>query len=230
MYVCVYIYIYIYIYSLGSQLRVLAPAEFTLQPAAACAPMESATALGLSSLPAAFLQRAREAWPGLRPAGRYLDKTVLPMPPSVACSVAQLDGRWIAQLMIPDRLRGGQPFVMVVNALAPSRTPPPGNNRWGLQVWREINFVFRLAFDIAVDGFLLVPKLQQELIQPTRSQNNAFLKQSRLLPVEASYISINARFALPFEESQLRPLWRVAIVAPDRLLLLIAPIINSYYY
>lgn len=196
-----------------SQLRVFAPLTFRYALGQACAFAEDTSTRRVSSISGSIMQVADELWSQLRPPD-LKSKAARPLPPFVQCAVSNEDGREVALLTLPGRLGGGLPYIMAFNLLTPPSTPPGGRNRWRLQVWRQVNFELRLAFDDDVAGFDLVPKLREERLVPHRSEMDAFYRQSRSLPVAASVIAVRILFQLPFATDDLRSHLRVSVETP----------------
>lgn len=205
----------------GSEIRVFVPEDFRLVPAQACEPIQAASADGVSSITGELMAAAAERWAalGIGAASGLAGRRLLPLPPFVDCSVAAGDassgGRDAATLRVPTRLRGGAPYVFGIDALCPGRTPSAARNQWRLQIRRLVNSIYRTDFDLSIAGFSLVPRLRDERITPFRSLNDGYLKQSRMLPEAASFVSVRYEFQVPFFDEQLKQSLQVGVTAPE---------------
>lgn len=201
----------------GSKLWVQAPRSFRLPagPEGACRPVVEGSSRGIAAVPSDLVLAAAQVWGSIQHSQVLHGRLPVPVPPFTDCKAAEEFGVDTVTLTLPMRLRGGELFLLALDVACPSQTPAASDNIWRLQVLREVNFEFRIVFDLPAPGFPLIPKLQQESVTPFRSLSDAYVKQSQMLPEAASFVNMHVEFAVPFLEGQLRDLLEVMVEAPD---------------
>ncbi|CAE8711553.1 unnamed protein product, partial [Polarella glacialis] len=214
-----------------SQLRVRAPSSFSLEQTETCAHFTKAAASfggGHSSMPDSLLPEVLRTWSESQPSSESAASwrkpggsqlAPQPLPPMVGCelvedALASAPGVFEVRLSVPSRLQGGQAYVVALKARSPSVAPPDNKNLWYLEVWKRGSVSLKLAFSAESPGFDLVTKLQDDRVFPLRSLNDAFLTQSSILPVGASFVSLRFEFMLPFKEGQLGSKLELLVSAP----------------